>query len=112
MAALMCAVIVMVSVSCTGRDGSSGHENPESVDEARIEAREAARKFVNRPWRDTVELQSQLLEVRAMQSKYRQAGREESAAAFDSTFVSTLKTVRPEIAAHLERAMANNRNAN
>lgn len=96
------AVIVMVISSCSGGDAGTGRENSADIEEARIEAREAARKFVNRPWKDTVELQAQLLEARALQSKYKQAGREQSAAAFDSTFVSTLKTVRPEIARHLE----------
>ena len=64
---------------------------------------EAARIFVQRNWKDTTELQGLLLEARSRQSKYRMAGKEQSALAFDSAFVSTLRTVRPDVARELDK---------
>ena len=90
--------------SCNGAKTDRGEEAAADIEAAQIEGRETARKFLNRPWKDTTELQSQLLEARAVQSKYTVKGRKQSAAAFDSAFVSTLKTVRPDVARELEKA--------
>ncbi len=100
------ALLAMLAggVSCKKNAGTDG-ETATALEEARIDGREAARIFVNRPWKDTIELQRQLLEARARQSRYVTAGRKQSAAVFDSAFVSTLKTVRPEMARELEKAM-------
>lgn len=96
------AALLLLPVSCSHAE--KGEEAEADIEAAQIEGREAARVFVNRPWRDTVELQKQLLEARAKQSKYQIAGKPQSAAAFDSAFVSTLKTVRPEVARELVKA--------
>lgn len=103
--AAMALLLLAGAASCGGKQKSE--ESAAEIEEAQIEGREAARIFVNRPWRDTMELQSHLLEVRAQQSKYQVAGKPESAAAFDSAFVATLRTVRPEIARELENAERN-----
>lgn len=76
------------------------------IEAAQIEGRNAAREFVNREWKDTMELQNRLLQVRSMQSKYEEARMPEAAAAFDSTFVSTLRTVRPDVARELDKTPA------
>ena len=73
------------------------------TESAIIDGREAARIFVQRNWKDTTELQGLLLEARSRQSKYRMAGKEQSALAFDSAFVSTLRTVRPDVARELDK---------
>lgn len=103
--AAMALLLLAGAASCGGKQKSE--ESAAEIEAAQIEGREAARIFVNRPWRDTMELQSHLLEVRAQQSKYQVAGKAESAAAFDSAFVATLRTVRPEIARELENAERN-----
>lgn len=90
--------------ACGGKDGVK-HESAADIEAAHNDGRETARQFVNRPWRDTLELQRALLEARAEQSKYTRAGRQESAAAFDSAFVSTLRTIRPDVARELQTAM-------
>lgn len=83
-----------------------GEEKAERVaadtEAAQMMGREEARKFLNRPWKDTLELQRQLLESRAKKSHYEMKNEKENAAAFDSAFVSTLRTVRPELARELE----------
>lgn len=107
--AAMALLLLAGAASCGGGKQKS-QESAAEIEAAQIEGREAARIFVNRPWRDTMELQSHLLEVRAQQSKYQVAGKPESAAAFDSAFVATLRTVRPEIARELENAERNLKN--
>lgn len=66
---------------------------PDPVEAARTEAR----KFLTRSWSDSLQLHSQLLEVKAMQSRYMMAGKKEDAALFDSVFISTLRTVNPTL---------------
>ncbi len=93
--------------SCSKTDKAA--EDVADTEAAIIEGREAARIFVQRNWKDTTELQGLLLEARTRQSKYRMAGKERSAQAFDSAFVSTLRTVRPDVARELDKDPAKNR---
>ena len=102
-ASLGVASLLILPAACGGNKENKGGENAADI-EAAMEGREAARIFLNRPWRDTIELQRQLLEARAKQSKFSAAGKQQSAAAFDSAFVSTLKTVNPSVARELEEA--------
>ncbi len=87
--------------SCSKTDKDA--EDVAETEAAIIDGREAARIFVQRNWKDTTELQGLLLEARSRQSKYRMAGKEQSALAFDSAFVSTLRTVRPDVARELDK---------
>lgn len=103
-ASLGIASLLIMPAACGGNKENKGGENAADIEAAAMEGREAARIFLNRPWRDTIELQRQLLEARAKQSKYSGAGKQQSAAAFDSAFVSTLKTVNPSVARELEEA--------
>lgn len=70
---------------------------------AQLEGRNEARKFVAKDWKDTVELQKQLLEAKSCQSKYIINNKPECAAAFDSTFISTIRTVNPKLAETIEK---------
>lgn len=72
------------------------------IEAAQMEGRNAAKAFVTKEWRDTMELQKNLLEAKAAQSKYLINKKPECAAAFDSAFVSTVRTVRPDIADQLK----------
>ena len=63
--------------SCSKTD--KGAEDVAETEAAIIDGREAARIFVQRNWKDTTELQALLLEARSRQSKYRMAGKEQSA---------------------------------
>lgn len=91
------------SVSCSKADTAG--ETEAAIQEARIDARESARIFLNRPWKDTVELKRKLLEVHDHRAKYDSVGRKRSAQAYDTTFYSTLRTVRPEMAVYLTNAI-------
>ncbi len=76
-------------------------EEAQQIEEAHLSGREAARSFVSRKWKDSIQLQEQMLEVGVQRSRY--VSLPKSRAAFDSAFISTVRTVRPEIAAKLQR---------
>lgn len=88
-------------VSCAQTEKA---EQVATMEEARMDGREAARLFINRRWNDTAELQNKLLEVRSRRQKYDSVGNRKAGDAFDSTFVSTLRTVNPRIARKLLEA--------
>ncbi len=86
----------LLAASCSHTD--KGEESAAEIEAAMMEGREAAKIFVNRPWRDTVELQSRLLEARSHRAKYDTLGLKRCAEAYDSGFVSTIRTVNPDVA--------------
>lgn len=71
------------------------------MERAEIEGRNAAREFVGKNLPDTMSIQQALLDVKSRQSKYTLKNKSRESAAFDSAFVRTLKTVRPDIAREL-----------
>lgn len=96
---LLCLIGLSTAItfsSCGGKE----HEDTIStgITAARIEGRRAARIIVVREWKDSTELQHQLLEVKSRQSKYLIEGKAECAAAFDSAFISTIRAVKPDLA--------------
>lgn len=99
------ALLATLLSSC-GSASSNKEEKEETkvskseLEEAHIAGREAARVFVNSNWEDTLHLQEQLIIAGSKAAKYDSIPR--MRAAFDSAFISTIKTVRPEIAAELE----------
>lgn len=70
---------------------------------AQMEGRNAAKRIVTQEWKDSSKLQSELLDARARQSKYVINGKKECAEAFDSTFIRTIRAVRPELAKSIEK---------
>ena len=61
-------VALLAFVGCRGTERAEAVEV--AVEAAQMEGRTAAREFVNAQWKDMMELQKRLLEVRAKQSKY------------------------------------------
>lgn len=96
------ALCLLLLAGCGGKKESEGEEKAADIEAAQIEGRETARVFVNTVWKDTMELQQRLLSARAKSSKYEMAGQPKAKAAFDSAFVSTIRTIRPEIARQLK----------
>lgn len=64
---------------------------------AQMEGRKAAGIILSKEWKDTAELQKALLETKARQSKYIIDGKKEEGTAFDSAFISTIRTVNPAL---------------
>ena len=70
---------------------------------AQMEGRRAAGLILGPEWKDTVKLQKALLDAKARQSKYLIDGKPECAVAFDSTFISTIRTVNPDLAKKIQK---------
>lgn len=68
---------------------------------AQMEARRAAGTILGPQWTDTVKLQRALMDAKVRQSRYLIDGKPECAAAFDSSFISTIRTVNPSLASKI-----------
>lgn len=100
---MLAATLIMPMISCSSKGVQAEvREEAAQIEAAHIDGRETARAFVSRHYKDSLELQHQLVEAGARRSKYDSLP--QSLAAFDSAFISTVRTVRPEIAAELQRA--------
>lgn len=69
---------------------------------AQMEGRRAAGMILGPEWIDTVALQKALMETKVRQSKYIIEGKPHCAEAFDSTFISTIKSVNPSLARKIQ----------
>ncbi len=98
--AITISLIATISYSCGG-GRTENQSSAEQIEQARESARNAARRFVNREIKDTFELQALLVEAAGERSTYDSLP--QCRAAFDSTFISTVRTVRPDVADELQR---------
>lgn len=87
--------------SCGSGKDKEGSVSASEIEKAHIAGREAARAFLDEETKDTLQLQTQLIEAGAKASVYDSIPRLRSS--FDSAFISTIKTVRPDIADVLEK---------
>lgn len=102
----MFAALALVVTACTAKEAGQIEESEATtaeIEAAQMQGREAARRFVNREWKDSLELSKHLLEVAAQRSHYTMQKRYKERDAFDSTFISTVRTVRPGLAIEIER---------
>lgn len=98
------SLISLVATSCSGCAETEHTENiTAEITAAQMEGRNAARIFINQEWEDTTLLKKHIREARARKNKYVITGNYRCADAFDSTFVSTIRAVRPDIADMAER---------
>ena len=106
-------LVMLVEAGCTASDEKAQQEADRQeadqmsgkLPDPATAGRTEARKFLNRTWTDSLQLHSQLLEVKAMESRYRLEGSKEQATQFDSVFISTLRTVDPALAAEIGPAL-------
>lgn len=91
--------VLFASCGSSTKNGEIKVTNQE-VEKAQIAGREAARVFVSQKWEDTLSLQQQLVEAGSKAAVYDSVPR--LRAAFDSAFISTVETVRPDIAEQLK----------
>ena len=97
---LLVLLLSLSGIGCSKTD--KGEETAAQIEAAMMQGREAARIFVNRNWPDSTELRARLNAVRAHRSHYDTLGLRRSAEAFDSGFVSTIRTINPEIAKQIK----------
>lgn len=72
---------------------------------AQMEGRNAARPIINREWKDTTGFNKTLEKALEKRYMYLKHGRPECAEAFDSTFVRTVRTVRPDLITLIESSL-------
>lgn len=100
MVAACFAATVLVGCSSRGEQAAV-KEEAEQIENAHLDGREAARAFINREFRDSMELQLEMVNAGATRAKYDSLPK--CRAAYDSAFISTIRTVRPEVARELSR---------
>lgn len=89
--------IILVSCNQTEKTEAVTAE----ITAAQMEGRRAAGAILGPEWTDTAQLQKALIETKVKQSQYIIEGKPECAEAFDSAFVSTIRTVNPDLAKKL-----------
>lgn len=99
------ALILSLCISSCGKSMKGvekGEETQAEIEAAMMDGRMAAREFINTTWNDSIQLQNNLLEARTKRLKYDTVAKPRCRAAYDSAFVSTIRTVRPDIAKALQ----------
>ena len=96
---LFLALMLLASCSNTEKTEAVTAE----ITAAQMEGRREAGKILGPEWKDTAQLQKALIEAKVRQSRYLIEGKHECARAFDSTFVSTIRTVNPDLAKKIVR---------
>ncbi len=70
---------------------------------AQMQGRDAARRFIHQDWSSFSKLSERLDSVDSMKKRTVSGKHPQATAAFDSTFISTVRTIRPELAKEIER---------
>lgn len=96
---LLPATLICGLFSCRGTEKTEAITA--EITAAQMEGRRAAGLILGPEWKDTIQLQRALLEVKSRQSQYLIDGHPECGAAFDSTFISTIRSVNPALAKKL-----------
>ena len=76
-------------------------ETTAMIEAAMMQGRSDARRIVNTEFKDSMEFHGALLEANARKSAYGLEKKPRCAAAYDSAFISTIRTTRPDLAAQL-----------
>lgn len=88
--------ILFAASSC--RNIEHSEDVTSEIEAAQMEGRNAARLFASESATDSAELRHKIDAARAPRLRYDSLGETEKGAAFDSTFKSTVRTIRPDIA--------------
>ena len=101
---------VLLLLSSCGKDGRNYTESTEEttaeIEAAMMQGRNTAKEFVNKEWKDTLELMNHLVRAKTVQSKYLIDRKPRQAEAFDSGFIKTVRAVDPELAESITRKYA------
>lgn len=101
---LACATALIVISGACGRQKTdeTTNETAAQIEAARNAGREAARLIITREFKDSMEFHGAILEAASRKASYQMEHHSQSEAAFDSAFISTIRTVRPDLARRLE----------
>lgn len=102
-------VTLLLLGACGGNAGKEAGEMEGSeettamIEAAMMQGRSDARRIINREFKDSMEFHGALLEANARKSAYELDKRPRCKAAYDSAFISTIRTTRPDLARQLTR---------
>ncbi len=95
--------VLILTPFLSGCSGCSSIEHSEEVTAditaAQIEGRRAARKLIHLQWKDSTELKNEYKRIKL----YRDSVFPDNKAEFDSTFISTIRIVKPSIATSITK---------
>lgn len=98
------AVLLLLAGCGSGnKEAAAQEETAAEIEAAHLAGRSAARRVVNRVFRDSMELHGCILEANAERSKYELEKKTKCAAAYDSAFISTIRVTRPDLADKLSK---------
>ncbi len=96
----------------SGCSGCTETEHTEAITAeitaAQMEGRKSARNFLIKEWKDTTGLSKKLHETSSIRDNYLKDGKPECAAAYDSAFISTIRSVKPELSRIIQKSKSNN----
>ena len=91
----------------SGCSGCTETEHTEAITAeitaAQMEGRSSARKFLIKEWKDTTGLSKKLHETSSIRDEYIKNGKPECAAAYDSAFISTIRSVKPDLSRLIQK---------
>lgn len=105
-----CSAAVLIAIAISGisscgnlsKETESTEETTSMIEAAQLEGRGAARRVINRTFDDSLALHGAVLEATAIKSRYQMEHKPKCEAAFDSAFIETIRTTRPDLARQLE----------
>ena len=106
---MIAAAAGMLLASCGGKAAKDVDEIETSevttamIEAAVMQGRSDARRIINREYKDSMEFHGALLEANARKSAYDLEEKPKCEAAYDSAFISTIRTTRPDLARQLTR---------
>jgi len=99
--------LLMLSAFALGGSSCGETEKTEAVTAeitaAQMQGRDAARRFIHQDWSSFSKLSERLDSVDSMKKRTVSGKHPQATAAFDSTFISTVRTISPELAKEIER---------
>lgn len=102
----MTLALAAILTGC-GKTATKEMENSEEttamIEAAMMQGRSDARRIINREFKDSMEFHGALLEANSHKSAYKLENKPKCEAAYDSTFISTIRTTRPDLARQLSR---------
>lgn len=102
-------LLLGVLASTLAMSSCAGTEKAEAITAeitaAQMQGRNAARYIIHRQWKDTTGFGKEINKVYIMREEYYKEHQQECAEAFDSTFVRTVRAVRPDLMLLVEHSI-------
>ncbi|MDE5902483.1 MAG: hypothetical protein K2O78_06325 [Muribaculaceae bacterium] len=102
-ASLALACLLGACGSKQAKEMEASEETTAQIEAAIIQGRGDARRIINRTFNDSMAFHAALLEANSHKSAYQLDNKPRCQAAYDSAFISTIRTTRPDLARMLQQ---------